>query len=538
MATCRIGHRQHDEDDSSSVSERVNTRIASVMVAVRIRPRLAAEQSELDAVKVLPDRQTLVLNSERCSKQFTVDKVFDSRQPESDAQDIVFSCLGQALVADSLCGYNVCLFAYGHTGSGKTYTMMGEAGNYSNAAGLLPRVLEAFFAESRHASCSCEYFEIYNEAVRDLLRPNGEDRSCKIHVHPKHGAHIDGLTNHAIGSVQEAMEILSLGNRVRAVAATTMNQHSSRSHAFFRFRYEQLAEATTYPSRRSAVTLVDLAGREDGKRLATQPHGVRYREMCCINTSLFHLTHVISNISSGTSEQSSLVDFRNSKLTLLLSQSLAGNCRTGVVATLSPTASAFEDSLSTMRFADSLKKLKTKPVVNSASPVGTVTELEAEVCRLKDALLNSTRANVDKDRELCTAQSMMTYYKRSLELVVAASSHSLDAKQCHRMPTLLQQRKTPLTKDVQMPRSTQELQCKQMETEVDHPSTPRKLHDMSQPEFEPSPTAVKSGNSIISARTNSETQPVNDAFSNRWNWDTLAPDFDEMRFQDLVHKSF
>eukprot|EP00930_Biecheleria_cincta_P013206 TRINITY_DN11900_c0_g1_i1.p2 TRINITY_DN11900_c0_g1~~TRINITY_DN11900_c0_g1_i1.p2 ORF type:complete len:192 (+),score=42.53 TRINITY_DN11900_c0_g1_i1:1218-1793(+) len=190
-----------------------------------------------------------------------------------------------------------------------------------------------------------------------------------------------------------------------------------------------------------------------------------------------------------------------------------------------------------MRFAESLKKVRTKPVVNAVSLVGTVTELEAEIGRLKDELSNCARASADKERELCTAQTLVTYYKRSLELVVAASSDSRDAKQCHRMPTLLQHRNAPLAKDVQTPRSAPGLQCKQVESKVDYPSTLRLLPGIFQPEFEPSPMATKSENIIISPRTNSETQHVKDLFSNRWKWDTLAPDFDEMRFQDLVQKS-
>eukprot|EP00931_Biecheleriopsis_adriatica_P087488 TRINITY_DN61951_c0_g1_i1.p1 TRINITY_DN61951_c0_g1~~TRINITY_DN61951_c0_g1_i1.p1 ORF type:complete len:1525 (-),score=322.06 TRINITY_DN61951_c0_g1_i1:23-4537(-) len=425
---------------------------ASVVVVARVRPRLAKEMSEPEGVEVQPDGQTLVLANGRERKQFTFDHVFDTRpkdetQPRgspkslaalrqaeaSDQQASFFASFGRSLVTHSLKGYNVCVFAYGHTGSGKTYTMLGDAGVHGSANGLLPRFLHELFAEQAKTPranswrCSCEFFEVYNEQIRDLLQPAQAQRARKVHCHPKHGARIEGLTMSVVSSADEVLDLVHFGNQMRTVAATTMNLRSSRSHAFFNFKYEQLpAEGSSRRSAeiqpcQSAVTFVDLAGREDRERLANQPGAVQYREMCFINTSLFHLAHLITKLSSGQIERGSLSDFRNSKVTMLLSQALSGNSRTAVVATLSPLQSAFEDSLSTLNFAASAKKIQTKPVVNSRTSTAAVTELEAEVRQLQRELAESKTSNVEKEAELTSAQSWISYYKRSWEEAVARS---------------------------------------------------------------------------------------------------------------------
>jgi len=444
---------------------------ASVVVVARIRPKLPKENTEPDGVEVYPDGQTMGITNGREKKQYTLDQVFDSRAlrlqtarsdnsteksprpveqrraeaAESQAQ--FFSNFGRSLVTASLTGYNVCVFAYGHTGSGKTYTMLGDAAgsNRGAAAGLLPRFLWELFSEHEDAPrpdtwrCTCEFFEVYNEQIRDLLQPGGtSQKPKKVHCHPKHGARIEGLTLSVVSSAEEVMELLNFGNQMRTVAATTMNSRSSRSHAFFNFKYEQLPEAAPKEGRerrvtiqeapisscQSAVTFVDLAGREDRERLGNQPGAIQYKEMCFINTSLFHLAHLITKISSGGIERGNLSDFRNSKVTMLLSQALQGNSRTAVVATLSPCQSAFEDSMSTLNFAASAKKIQTKPVVNSKSVEEKLVELENEVHSLQMELAQSKTSNTEKESELLSAQSWINYYKRSWEEACQRSEQS------------------------------------------------------------------------------------------------------------------
>jgi len=424
---------------------------SSVVVVARVRPRLAHESKQPECIEALPDRQTVLLCNGHEDKQFVLDQVFDSRQKQQgsetdwsadDDQSAFFRSFGNSLVEHSLHGYNVCLFAYGHTGSGKTYTVLGDAGGSSRGAatGLLPRFLHQLFQEQARVPglenwrCSCEFFEVYNEQIWDLLQPAQTQRARKVHCHPKHGARIEGLTMSVVNSVDDVLDLLNFGNQMRTVATTTMNARSSRSHAFFTFKYEAKCEAAI-PGRgqgnarkmqstenqpcASTVTFVDLAGREERERLANNPGGMQYREMCSINTSLFHLAHLISKISSGQIERGSLSEFRNSKVTMLLSQALSGNSRTAVVATLSPLKSAFEDSLSTLNFAASAKRIKTKPVINARTPSVAVSELENEVIQLKRELVETKTRNIEKEQELQSATSWISYYKRSWEDAVA-----------------------------------------------------------------------------------------------------------------------
>eukprot|EP00930_Biecheleria_cincta_P082861 TRINITY_DN72505_c0_g1_i1.p1 TRINITY_DN72505_c0_g1~~TRINITY_DN72505_c0_g1_i1.p1 ORF type:complete len:617 (-),score=75.03 TRINITY_DN72505_c0_g1_i1:96-1889(-) len=421
-----------------SCSSRIGTR-ASVQVVVRVRPRLASEATEADGVSVIGDGKTLLLTDGKHQKQFTLDHVFDCRRSQTlsaeDLQAACFESFGRSLAASSLEGYDVCLFAYGHTGTGKTYTMMGDA--RGKTSGLIPRFLHAIFDEHIYDPsswrCSCEYFEVYNDKIRDLLCSSQAQSSCKMHIHPKRGVYIDDLTKSGVSCVAEVLDILTLGNKNRTVRATALNMNSSRSHAFFTFRYARhVPEKGESPGnmRQSSVTFVDLAGRENSECLTSQNKGTQYREMCCINSSLFHLAHLIKKISLHQVEQGSLVDFRNCKVTMLLSQALAGNSRTGVMTTVSPIQSAYEDSVSTMNFATSIQhSVYTKPRRNvrlSSSCAASTSELEAQVCRLQQELQECKRLNVESERKLCSAQSLASYYRRSWEETVrlSASQHA------------------------------------------------------------------------------------------------------------------
>lgn len=483
------------ENGQAAAAASAASATASVVVVARIRPKLPKEDKEPDGVEVYSDAQTLsIYNNGREKKQYTLDQVFDSRwrmqtarsarsnesvekspRPSAaeqrkaeaaESQAKFFNDFGRNLVTHSLKGYNVCVFAYGHTGSGKTYTMLGDAAGSGRgaAAGLLPRFLIELFQEHEDAPrpdtwrCSCEFFEVYNEQIRDLLQPNATVQKPKrVHCHPKHGARIEGLTMSVVNSAEEVMELLQFGNQMRTVAATTMNSRSSRSHAFFNFKYEQIGEEPDQapgpppppPQARgkerrvtiaappdtsgggscmSAVTFVDLAGREERERLGNHPGALQYKEMCFINTSLFHLAHLITKISQGGLSSNNLSDFRNSKVTMLLSQALQGNSRTAVVATLSPVQSAFEDSMSTLNFAASAKKIQTKPVVNSKSAVEKLAELENEVHSLQVELAQSKTSNTEKEQELLSAQAWINYYKRSWEEACAKSDQTQKAR--------------------------------------------------------------------------------------------------------------
>lgn len=349
--------------------------------------------------------QTLVLSNGRETRRFVVDQVFDSRAGGSQAA--VFESFGKGLVEQSLQGYNICVFAYGHTGSGKTYTIFGDGTELRESSGLLPRFLHAVFCVRSERRWRCEFFEVYNEQIRDLLCPT--ERARKVHVHPKYGVRIEQLATSLVGSAEEALSLVAFGNQLRAVAATTMNTRSSRSHAVFTFKYEP-EDADCH----STVTFVDLAGREDG---SAAQHSCQARERQHINTSLFHLAHLIQKLEKAE-KGPGLADFRNSKLTLLLSQALSGNSRTALLATVAPLQRSYEDSLATLSFAASVKRLRTKPVVNGGSRC-IVEALEAEVRRLQLEL--ERHSDQELRRELLAAQSLVQHYRRSWEELRAES---------------------------------------------------------------------------------------------------------------------
>jgi len=406
---------------------------ASVKVVARIRPRLSKEAHFLDGVEASLDRRSVVLNPKQGDKKtFAFDQVFDARETHG-SQLAIFDSFGRELVNQSLTGYNVCVFAYGHTGTGKSYTMLGDgavAGSSSSAAhaGLIPRCLRAVFQAHRQQPqshghrYSCEYYEVYNEQIKDLLQPARSQRTRKVHVHPKHGVRVENLTISVVQSADDALSLLEFGNQMRAVAATTMNARSSRSHAIFTFRHERLGQSSEADSQgcQSTMTFVDLAGKED--QSASKNQAMQFREMCAINTSLFHLARLISKLSEGSARaERSLSDFRNSKLTLLLSPALVGNSRTALVATMAPSQCYFEDSLSTCSFASSVKRVKTRPAVNNKSNTALVVELEAEVRLLQVQLAEKETNQTETVQELKAAQVLIASYQKSWEETVAKS---------------------------------------------------------------------------------------------------------------------
>lgn len=392
-------------------------------------------------MKVLHDGKSFALTDGKEQKVFAVDEIFDSRDPMV-TQTLIFKHLGKDLVLQALKGYNVTIFAYGHTGSGKTYTMIGENLSAKSArssccdgSGLLPRFIgEVFEAHGQDMQpeglpqpdihYSCEYYEVYNEQIRDLLAPEESKRERKVRVHPKHGVVIEGLCTSVVTSPLEALNLVNFGNHMRAVASTTMNDRSSRSHAIFTFRYDQVIEdgrgkGADGPRTGSTLTFIDLAGRED--QAASMNREMQFREMCYINTSLFYLGHLINKLSDPKAlKTKSLADFRNTKLTLIMSTALGGNSHTALVATLAPAMSYYADNISTMNFAKTVKKIANCPLVNKKSG-DPVKELEAEMSRLRAELAGAKTGNYDTEQELAASQLLVEKYKQNYETALSES---------------------------------------------------------------------------------------------------------------------
>uniref|UniRef100_A0A671SR81 Kinesin-like protein KIF13B n=1 Tax=Sinocyclocheilus anshuiensis TaxID=1608454 RepID=A0A671SR81_9TELE len=340
-------------------------------------------------------------------KTFAYDYCFwsmDESETEKFAgQDVVFQCLGESLLHNAFQGYNACIFAYGQTGSGKSYTMMGSV----DQPGLIPRLCSSLFErtvqhqrEEESFTVEVSYMEIYNEKVRDLLDPKGSRQALRVREHKVLGPYVDGLSRLAVESYKDIESLMSEGNKSRTVAATNMNEESSRSHAVFNIILTHTLkdlQSGTSGEKVSKLSLVDLAGSERAAK--TGAAGERLKEGSNINKSLTTLGLVISALADqgAGKNKNKFVPYRDSVLTWLLKDSLGGNSRTAMVATVSPAADNYDETLSTLRYADRAKSIVNHAVVNEDPNARIIRELREEVEKLRDQL---TQAESMKAPEL------------------------------------------------------------------------------------------------------------------------------------------
>ncbi|XP_039255213.2 kinesin-like protein KIF13A isoform X1 [Styela clava] len=390
-----------DEDKRPATASKVN-------VAVRVRP-FNKREIELNSICVvdMEDNQTILLPppvvgkapDKKHTKTFAFDHCFWSMDPSQEnkfaTQESVFEKLGFDVLTNVFTGYNACIFAYGQTGSGKSYTMMGS----HDQPGLIPRLCSELFEqivtntnEHQFFKVEVSYMEIYNEKVRDLLDPEGGKRHLKVREHKSLGPYVDGLQQLAVSNASDIQELMSEGNKSRTVAATKMNAESSRSHAVFTLIVTQTLvdpQSQVSGERVSKVSLVDLAGSERASK--TGAEGSRLKEGSNINKSLTTLGLVISSLADQASGKSKnkFVPYRDSALTWILKDNLGGNSRTAMVATISPSADNYEETLSTLRYADRAKRIVNKAVVNEDPNARIIRELREEVEKLQNQLKES-----------------------------------------------------------------------------------------------------------------------------------------------------
>ncbi|XP_055760221.1 kinesin-like protein KIF13A isoform X1 [Salvelinus fontinalis] len=375
-----------------------------VKVAVRVRP-MNRRETELHTKCVvdMEDNQTVLHpppsnnkgeNSRKQPKVFAFDHCFwsmdESNMPKYAGQEVVFQCLGEGILENAFQGYNACIFAYGQTGSGKSFSMMGN----KKAPGLIPRLCCSLFErigreDSQVLSFKVEvsYMEIYNEKVRDLLDPKGSRQSLKVREHKVLGPYVDGLSQLAVTNFEDIEVLMSEGNKSRTVAATNMNEESSRSHAVFSIIVTQTLydlKSGNSGEKVSKMSLVDLAGSERVSK--TGAAGERLKEGSNINRSLTTLGCVISALadqSAGKGGKNKFVPYRDSVLTWLLKDNLGGNSKTCMIATVSPAADNYEETLSTLRYADRAKRIVNHAVVNEDPNARIIRELREEVEKLR-----------------------------------------------------------------------------------------------------------------------------------------------------------
>ncbi|XP_010852372.1 PREDICTED: kinesin-like protein KIF16B [Bison bison bison] len=366
------------------------------------------------------------------TKTFTYDFSFysaDTESPDYVSQEMVFKTLGTDVVKSAFEGYNACVFAYGQTGSGKSYTMMGDSGD----SGLIPRICEGLFSQINETTrwdeasfrTEVSYLEIYNERVRDLLRrKSSKTFNLRVREHPKEGPYVEDLSKHLVQNYGDVEELMDAGNINRTTAATGMNDVSSRSHAIFTIKFTQAKFDSEMPSETvSKIHLVDLAGSERAD--ATGATGVRLKEGGNINKSLVTLGNVISALADLSQDASNplvkkkqvFVPYRDSVLTWLLKDSLGGNSRTIMIATISPADVNYGETLSTLRYANRAKNIINKPTINEDANVKLIRELRAEIARLKTLLAQGNQiALLDSPTALSMEEKLQQNEARVQEL--------------------------------------------------------------------------------------------------------------------------
>ena len=381
-----------------------------VRVAVRCRPFNPREEAlaSTSCVRMSDAKTTITHPSTGAETTFTFDHSFWSHDRSPDAppfatQGSVFDAVGAEVLESAWKGYNVCLFAYGQTGSGKSYSMVGPPGGSSNLEdeGIVPRACREIFSRlekaerERNTSWSVDVtmIEIYDEKVYDLLvaaetppadapEPPPRRPALKVRQHPIKGPYVEGLEPRTATSYEEIAALTALGERRRTVAATGMNETSSRAHAVTELTVTRVERRTNGDGSvtreevetRSRVSLVDLAGSErvDG----TGATGARLKEGAAINKSLSALGNCVAALAEkssararGAGETKSVVPYRDSVLTSLLRDCLGGNARCVMIAALSPASVNYDETLSTLRFADRARNVVSTATVHRESTI-------------------------------------------------------------------------------------------------------------------------------------------------------------------------
>ncbi len=370
----------------------------NVKVIVRCRPVGSHEEGPC-IVKMDSDLNSISVDNpngteKQTPKTFYFDGVYDPGCSQMD----VFAGSIQPMIDDVLKGYNGTIFAYGQTGSGKTYTMSGEADPPSKR-GIIPNTMQYFFDTVADAEKDQEFLiqvsflEIYNEEIRDLLTPNVE--RLPLREDAKGGVFVNGLTHHIVKSEEEVDAIMIRGNKARVTAATNMNKQSSRSHSIFTLRMEareMIDGKETF--RVGKLNLVDLAGSE--RQSKTGAEGQRLQEGITINLSLTSLGLVINKLVTRANEMAKPankrkknaehIPYRDSKLTRLLQDSLGGNSKTVMIANIGPVKYNYDETMTTLRYADRAKQIKNKPKINEDPKDALLREMREQIALLQAQL--------------------------------------------------------------------------------------------------------------------------------------------------------
>ncbi|KAL4460357.1 hypothetical protein ABPG74_000108 [Tetrahymena malaccensis] len=430
----------------------------NVKVAVRVRPPIAREKKEnfpfISTVDVSPDNKSIVicdfLQAEKLPPEeiqefiqnpknypkysFTFDHVYD----QDSTQEEVYELTAKQSVLSVLEGFNSTIFAYGQTGTGKTFTMEGFYMHHTDPnIGIIPRAMNEIFEFIENCQDSdinfmvrCSYLQIYNEVISDLLKT--DKTHLTIREDKKKGIFVEDLSEWAVRNPQEVFQLIKKGNQSRATAATKMNDMSSRSHAVFIVIVEQVFmdpdnDFQPTAAKTGKLNLVDLAGSE--RVSITGATGQRLEECKKINQSLSALGNVISALTDKKGPRPH-IPYRDSKITRILEDSLGGNCKTTMLAMISPSTDAFNHSLSTLKFANRAKNIKNCPVVNQADDdtKALLLQYESELKKLKAQLENKRKSIFDKN-QILTLQVQVNQAEQDKEEALAAYEQKIEELQ-------------------------------------------------------------------------------------------------------------
>ncbi|XP_010896926.3 kinesin-like protein KIF3B [Esox lucius] len=358
----------------------------TVKVVVRCRPFMREETNNDNILEVNTKLGQITLRNPRASpeelmKSFTFDAVYDSESKQGDIYDDTV----RPLVDSVLQGFNGTIFAYGQTGTGKTYTMLGMPTD--NERGIIPNSFNHIFtqisrSQNQQYLVRASYLEIYREEIRDLLCKDN-NKKLDLKENPDSGVYVKDLSSVVTKNVMEIEHVMMIGDQSRSVGFTNMNERSSRSHAIFMITVECSEKGADGEDhiRVGKLNMVDLAGSE--RQSKTGAKGERLKEATKINLSLSALGNVISALVDGKSTH---IPYRDSKLTRLLQDSLGGNAKTVMIATLGPSSKHYEESLTTLRYANRAKNIKNKPKINEDPKDALLREFQEEIARLKAQL--------------------------------------------------------------------------------------------------------------------------------------------------------
>eukprot|EP00063_Salmo_salar_P040836 XP_014015671.1 PREDICTED: centromere-associated protein E isoform X3 [Salmo salar] len=349
---------------------------SAVKVCVRVRPLIEREETAAESAEPVKlywktDKKTIhQVDDGNLTKNFSFDRVFSAE--ETTLQ--LYQELAKPLVVSTVEGYNGTIFAYGQTSSGKTFTMMGS----SLTPGVIPLAMEDVFQTIKNCPkkeflLRVSYLEIYNETVTDLLCDSWKRKPLEIREGNNKNVYVADLTEELVTSPEQALAWIRKGEKNRHYGKTKMNQRSSRSHTIFRMILENRDRGDSASGENpdsaiivSHLNLVDLAGAERASQ--TGAEGTRFKEGCNINRSLFTLGQVIKKLSDET--QKGFTNYRDSKLTRILQNSLGGNAKTVIICTITPVT--LEETLSTLQFASAAKNMKNDPHVTEVSDDGAL----------------------------------------------------------------------------------------------------------------------------------------------------------------------